>query len=747
MSLKFNICVILSLCVAPHFNFMTASNQVTKIQEDKLRHSSMFPYDEKKINMNDQDLKLYNPGEKFTLSQCSSLVYKEHTPLNNFHPINQDVLIETLYNILKFITCSEGDVLYRHEDVEVLSSNKFENKSYHVIRDTSLILEHIKAVLKELLKFEALFSYPDTTAQHYFVFNQRKICERWKTHFDNLLVDSEEYARKSLEINFKEFYLCFDLKLDSAKNELFSTFDKVEHKTVNRKLCEGKGKYFSDMQIVIDFLKYLSLESKKLVSNMHKLNNSKNKFFMLSGDMVKNLSYVMLANFLNNNMQYHRYKYDSIMDAIEKLIKTNDQLLKKNTSKLSIPLEFYQEFENATRSIFEYCSYAIYNNSKNGSFTTSHILSENDIKTYNESIESNKEKDYDTTDLSGIVLDVVNTLLLENETVTYDDIDALFDFIKYGNEMAYQDINKTENYDDESYINNNETDSRLLLIKNLEKSDLSTLKPIKEYINKTNTLPDFSDENIMPVDIQYVNDEGDLNNESALSYTDEVENFVNASKLLESRDKQESVNFANNVNTGSDKYVNKTDDKTRKSNSTRKGMPLNNRKGSDYVLSGPLSDNSTQGTSDNSQFNPPNSQGSHRTPPNLVDISTKPSKQEMNNITRDEIMNMVDVSYKYDIIEKNNTNRTWPIKQAAEISGDVLLGGLMMVHSRSESVTCGPVMAQGGIQALETMLYTLDVINARKDKKITLGAHILDDCDTDTYGLEMALDFIKGELQ
>ncbi|KAJ8920334.1 hypothetical protein NQ315_011996 [Exocentrus adspersus] len=28
---------------------------------------------------------------------------------------------------------------------------------------------------------------------------------------------------------------------------------------------------------------------------------------------------------------------------------------------------------------------------------------------------------------------------------------------------------------------------------------------------------------------------------------------------------------------------------------------------------------------------------------------------------------------------------------------------------------------------------------------ITLGAHILDDCDKDTYGLEMAVDFIKGE--
>ncbi|KAG8246868.1 hypothetical protein J6590_075245 [Homalodisca vitripennis] len=46
--------------------------------------------------------------------------------------------------------------------------------------------------------------------------------------------------------------------------------------------------------------------------------------------------------------------------------------------------------------------------------------------------------------------------------------------------------------------------------------------------------------------------------------------------------------------------------------------------------------------------------------------------------------------------------------------------------------------------ALETMLYTLDVINSRHQLPFTLGAHILHDCDKDTYGLEMAVDFIKG---
>lgn len=89
----------------------------------------------------------------------------------------------------------------------------------------------------------------------------------------------------------------------------------------------------------------------------------------------------------------------------------------------------------------------------------------------------------------------------------------------------------------------------------------------------------------------------------------------------------------------------------------------------------------------------------------------------------------------------------WPVKKEAEVDGDIVLGGLMMVHEREDSITCGPIMPQGGIQALEAMLYTLDRINADPTilPNITLGAHILDDCDKDTYGLEIAVDFIKGK--
>ncbi|KAL5285744.1 GPRMGL5 family protein [Megaselia abdita] len=89
----------------------------------------------------------------------------------------------------------------------------------------------------------------------------------------------------------------------------------------------------------------------------------------------------------------------------------------------------------------------------------------------------------------------------------------------------------------------------------------------------------------------------------------------------------------------------------------------------------------------------------------------------------------------------------WPVKHEAVVEGDVILGGLMMVHSRKETATCGPIMPQGGIQALEAMLYTIDVINKKGLlPSITLGAHILDDCDKDSYGLEMAVDFIKGSI-
>ena len=92
-------------------------------------------------------------------------------------------------------------------------------------------------------------------------------------------------------------------------------------------------------------------------------------------------------------------------------------------------------------------------------------------------------------------------------------------------------------------------------------------------------------------------------------------------------------------------------------------------------------------------------------------------------------------------------NRTWPVKRTAIISGDIVIGGLHMVHERHGQRICGPVMPQGGLQAAEVMLYSVDKINELGviPGGLKLGAHILDDCDTDTYGLQQAVDFIKGK--
>jgi Receptor family ligand binding region len=102
---------------------------------------------------------------------------------------------------------------------------------------------------------------------------------------------------------------------------------------------------------------------------------------------------------------------------------------------------------------------------------------------------------------------------------------------------------------------------------------------------------------------------------------------------------------------------------------------------------------------------------------------------------------------KFQKLEQETELIHWPIKKEAVMEGHVILGGLMMVHEREDNMTCGPIMPQGGIQALEAMLFTLDQVNNMKLlKNFSIGAHILDDCDKDTYGLEMAVDFIKGEL-
>lgn len=118
-------------------------------------------------------------------------------------------------------------------------------------------------------------------------------------------------------------------------------------------------------------------------------------------------------------------------------------------------------------------------------------------------------------------------------------------------------------------------------------------------------------------------------------------------------------------------------------------------------------------------------------------------QRNADDLPRDVLENIT--AGNVDDLDQSASLDQWPVKHSAVVEGDLVLGGLMMVHEREDTVTCGPVMPQGGIQALEAMLYTLDMLNDREIVPgVKIGAHILDDCDKDTYGLEMAVDFIKG---
>ncbi|CAK9827404.1 Metabotropic glutamate receptor 2 [Anthophora retusa] len=124
----------------------------------------------------------------------------------------------------------------------------------------------------------------------------------------------------------------------------------------------------------------------------------------------------------------------------------------------------------------------------------------------------------------------------------------------------------------------------------------------------------------------------------------------------------------------------------------------------------------------------------------IVSSSLEPNDEDF-HVTVDDVSSQGIDNSSHEAESRNQ----WPVKHSAVVEGDLVLGGLMMVHEREDSVTCGPVMPQGGVQALEAMLYTLDRLNDREIVPgVKIGAHILDDCDKDTYGLEMAVDFIKG---
>nr|CAD7443783.1 unnamed protein product [Timema bartmani] len=82
-------------------------------------------------------------------------------------------------------------------------------------------------------------------------------------------------------------------------------------------------------------------------------------------------------------------------------------------------------------------------------------------------------------------------------------------------------------------------------------------------------------------------------------------------------------------------------------------------------------------------------------------------------------------------------------------TGDIMVGALFPIHRKGSNGTeCGRIQMEDGVQPLEAMIFTLNQIN--NDPKILpgikLGMLAFDSCDSQSYGLEQSLNFVKGKL-
>ncbi|VBB26288.1 unnamed protein product [Acanthocheilonema viteae] len=84
------------------------------------------------------------------------------------------------------------------------------------------------------------------------------------------------------------------------------------------------------------------------------------------------------------------------------------------------------------------------------------------------------------------------------------------------------------------------------------------------------------------------------------------------------------------------------------------------------------------------------------------------------------------------------------------IPGDVIIGGVFPVHSKSDSPDqpCGVIAETRGVHRVEAMLYALDVINSQRGflRGYKLGALILDSCSNPAYALNQSLDFVRDMI-
>ncbi|KAG7465731.1 hypothetical protein MATL_G00156550 [Megalops atlanticus] len=92
-------------------------------------------------------------------------------------------------------------------------------------------------------------------------------------------------------------------------------------------------------------------------------------------------------------------------------------------------------------------------------------------------------------------------------------------------------------------------------------------------------------------------------------------------------------------------------------------------------------------------------------------------------------------------------------RAVARMDGDIIIGALFSVHHQpaAEKVAerkCGEVREQYGIQRVEAMFHTLDLINSDPEllPNITLGCEIRDSCWHSSVALEQSIEFIRDSL-
>ncbi|XP_023695025.2 metabotropic glutamate receptor 1b isoform X1 [Paramormyrops kingsleyae] len=105
-----------------------------------------------------------------------------------------------------------------------------------------------------------------------------------------------------------------------------------------------------------------------------------------------------------------------------------------------------------------------------------------------------------------------------------------------------------------------------------------------------------------------------------------------------------------------------------------------------------------------------------------------------------------------DIFERSLVPRA-ASRSVARMDGDIIIGALFSVHHQpsAEKVAerkCGEVREQYGIQRVEAMFHTLDLINADPNllPNISLGCEIRDSCWHSSVALEQSIEFIRDSL-